>query len=73
MFYLTCWQSDIVAIVDKKKMSVTPVAILSAPRWQFTAGVVDTGGKFATGIAAINVNLGKDRTNGFVDTVPPCH
>ncbi len=39
-----------------------------APRWQFTAVVVDTGGKFATGITAISVNLGKDGTNSVDDT-----
>jgi hypothetical protein len=57
--------SDTVAI---KKMSVTLAAILSAPRWQFTAGAVGTGGnfgKFTTGIK----NLGKDGTNGVVATV----
>jgi hypothetical protein len=68
LFCLTCWQSDIVAIVDKKDVSNTVGKFTPAPRWQFTAGVVNTGGKFTTGIAAVGVNLEKYGTNGVHDT-----
>jgi hypothetical protein len=34
---------------------------------KFTASVVDTGGKLSAIVAAINVNLRKDVTNGDVD------
>jgi hypothetical protein len=53
------------------KLSLTGVSVATevslSTSGNLPAGIIDTYGKFATSIAAINVNLRKDVTTGGVD------